>query len=215
MKLLSPKIKESIYTISELSRIYTISRATLTKLKNVNAKNLDQIQIKRFSKVDAKTREKLTELINNFIQTWNYPYWVKDVQDYISKEVKIEYPLQQIREIMKNWAKLSYKKCSSRPISVNLDKINLLRKIFWIDFTEKIDNNTLIANCDECVITRNTKQNYSWSKISSNKEFWNISFSENKSLIMTIFANGCWFLLISNNNTNSEIFEYYLKKLNY
>ena len=41
------------YTISELSRIYTVSRATLTKLKNVNAKNLDQIQIKRFSKVDA------------------------------------------------------------------------------------------------------------------------------------------------------------------
>ena len=32
---------------------------------------------------------------------------------------------------------------------------------------------------------------------------------------MTIFTNGCWFLLISNNNTNSEIYEYYLKKLNY
>ena len=94
---------------------------------------------------------------------------------------------------MKNRVKLSYIKCSSRSISDNLDKINLLRKIFWIDFADKIDNNKLIENCNECAITRNIKQNYSWSEISSNKEFWNISFSENKSLIMAIFANDCWF----------------------
>ena len=69
MKLLSSKIKESTYIISEFSQIYTVSRATLTKLKNVNVNNLDQIQIRKFSNVDARTRKKLIELINNFSQT--------------------------------------------------------------------------------------------------------------------------------------------------
>ena len=115
---------------------------------------------------------------------------------------------------MKNDVNLSYKRCSSRPSSINIDRINLMRKIFWINFADIIDNNALIANWDEWSITRNTKLNYSWSKSSFNQEFLNKSFAGNKSIIITIFANGWWFVLISNSNTNAEIFEFYLKKLN-
>ena len=214
MKMLSSKIKESKYSISELSRIYWVSRTTLTKIKNADIKDLKQIQTRNFSKTDAKTRRKLAELIENFDQTHEYPYWAKDVQNYLDSEINILYPIQLIRDIMKCDVKLSYKRCSSRPTSVDLSKVKLLRKLFWINFIEKVDTDTLIANCDEWAITRNTKQNYSWSKISSNKEILNASFSGIKSLIMTIFSNGWWFLLISNSTTNSMMFEYYLNKLN-
>ena len=214
IKLLSSKILEGKFTVSELSRIYSISRSVLIRLKNKGMKNVEQIPLRKFSKVEIKTRNKLKEMISAFDNTWSYPYWVEDVQKYLYDELKIDYPKKLISDIMKNDVNLSYKRCSSRPSSINIDRINLLRKIFWINFADIIDNNALIANWDEWSITRNTKLNYSWSKSSFNQEFLNKSFAGNKSIIMTIFANGWWFVLISNSNTNAEIFEFYLKKLN-
>ena len=92
IKLLSSKILEGKFTVSELSRIYSISRSVLIRLKNKGMKNVEQIPLRKFSKVEIKTRNKLKVMISAFDNTWSYPYWVEDVQNYLYDELKIDYP---------------------------------------------------------------------------------------------------------------------------
>ena len=54
-KLLSLKLKETNFNISELSRIYNVSRSTLTKLKN-HIDDIEQLQSIRISKINQKKR---------------------------------------------------------------------------------------------------------------------------------------------------------------
>ena len=71
---------------------------------------------------------------------------------------------------MKNDLELSYKKCATRPNNDDLNRIKILRSMYWIQFTEVLQNNTLVINIDEWVISSSTKNNYSWSINGQNKE---------------------------------------------
>ena len=73
---------------------------------------------------------------------------------------------------------------------------------------------TLVINWDEWSINRNTKYNYSWSRIGINKEFKNSPLTGSISLIISIFSNGLWYAILTNSTANSEIFTYYLIKMN-
>ena len=152
--------------------------------------------------------------IKSYYEDWDHPFWIKDVQSALNEELKNEYPYQLIRHIMKNDLMLSFKRWASRSNIFDHDKVFLLRKLFWIKFAQELNSDILLANCDECSITRDTKQNYTWSRINSNKETKNVVFSQSLSLILTIFSNGCWFLMLSSSSTNSLTFSYYLYKIN-
>ena len=54
---------------------------------------------------------------------------------------------------MKNDANLFFKRWASRPAAFDSDKITLLRKIFWVDYSEEINDYILLENWDECTIT--------------------------------------------------------------
>ena len=44
---------------------------------------------------------------------------------------------------MKNYLELSYKKYATRPNNVDLNRVKTLRSMYWIQFTEALQNNTL------------------------------------------------------------------------
>ena len=115
---------------------------------------------------------------------------------------------------MKIDLRLSYKRCLSRPKIADINKIKLWRKLFSLKFLSEINPKSLIANWDECSINRNTKLNYSWSVIGMNKEIKNASLTGSISIIMSIFSNGCWFAMLWNTNTNSQVFLHYISKIN-
>ena len=71
---------------------------------------------------------------------------------------------------------------------------------------QAINSKILIANCDEWTLNRNTKVNYSWSRVGSNKETKNYWLIGSISIIMTIFSNGCWFVKITKSTITSEVF---------
>ena len=213
IKFLSSKIKESKLCLSELSQLFNIARSTLLKIKKAPWDSDNQILKRKFSKINIKEQKKVVKHIEKYCEACEDPFWIKDVQNSLKENFSTDYPYQLIRDIMKKDMRLSFKRVSSRPMIFDYNKIKILRTIFWIDFSQDLNENTLVANCDECAITRNTKQNYTWTKAGFNKEWNNISFKWSLSLIMTIFSNGWWFAQISNSSTNSQIFAYYLKKM--
>ena len=93
--------------------------------------NVEQTSWRNLPKVETKTRNKLKEMINDLNNIWNYPYWVEVLQNYLTDELKVMY-------LAYEW--YYEKRCSSRSYSIDIDKINLLRIIFWIKFADIIDN---------------------------------------------------------------------------
>ena len=87
--------------------------------------------------------------------------------------------------------------------------------MFWVEFSKALISETLILNIDEWVISRTTKNNYSWSIKGQNKEINNSPFTGSLSIILAIFSNGLWFLLATDSAINSTIFSHFIKKLEF
>ena len=101
---------------------------------------------------------------------------------------------------------MSYKKVQLRSNSIDKHKIRALMKYFALRFTENLNNHILLGNWYECLITRKTKTNHTWSRIGLNKKSQNVQFSRSLPIIMTIFSNRSWFILTTQSKINSEIF---------
>ena len=57
---------------------------------------------------------------------------------------------------------LSYKSVNPHPRFVDFDRLNWMRILFSIKFSQLMSHSTLLINIDEISIGRNTKVNYSW-----------------------------------------------------
>ena len=85
--------------------------------------------MEKYIKVETKN-----EMINDFNNTWNYPYWVELLQKYLTDRLKIEYLAYEW--YYENDVELSYKRCYTRSYSINVNRINSLRK--YIESTLQI-----------------------------------------------------------------------------
>ena len=65
-------------------------------MKN-NYEHASKLQIRRLSKVSAKTREMIWEKIKAYYETLSYPFRVKDVQKYLKSKFNTEHPVHLIR----------------------------------------------------------------------------------------------------------------------
>ena len=115
---------------------------------------------------------------------------------------------------MKIDLRLSNKRCLLRPKIADMNKIKLWRKLFSLKLLTEINQKSWVVNWDECFINRITKLNYSWSVIGMNKEIKLISNRINFYNYVNIFLNGCWFAMLWNTNTNSQVFLQYIFKIN-
>ena len=57
---------------------------------------------------------------------------------------------------------MSYKRVKSRPIKINLKKINNIRSLFTVKYLKEVSTETLMINEDESSLNREIKSNYSW-----------------------------------------------------
>ena len=65
---------------------------------------------------------------------------------------------------------LLFKRVQSRSNITDMNEVRLMRKLFSIKINNELNVKTLVINWDEWSINRNTKYNYSWSRIGINKE---------------------------------------------
>ena len=155
----------------------------------------------------------IEEAIEKYYWEQENPFTVRDIQDSLKFNKNISCSYHQIRKIIKDNLKLSYKRCNSRPTSIDMDKIKLMIMMFSIDITQELDRECLFISCDEWSINKHTKVNYSWTKVGINKEIKNSIFRGSASIIMALFSNECWFAMVSNKTTNTQVFIYFLMKM--
>ena len=210
LKSIIDKNKEKLTTISQT---YEISLSTLSKIKNTNNEMLEELPRRNFSKLNQREATLVKDAIEEYYLDQDLTITIKDIQKSIESKENISCSYQQVRKIMIEDSRLSYKRCLSRPIIVNMNKVKLMRKLFSLQITQELNSDSLLVNWDEWSINRHTKQNYSWPKIGTNKEVKNSIFSGSSPIIMSIFSNECWFAMISNATTNTQVFFYFLNRM--
>ena len=114
---------------------------------------------------------------------------------------------------MKIKLNFSYKRFKPRPNNIDLKRLEWIRRLFSIKFSQLVDSNTLIINIDESSIGRNTKQNYSWGIRGHPIETKVISIKGSISQWTALFSNGNWLSMITSKTFNSECFLLFLKHL--
>ena len=109
---------------------------------------------------ESRIKEKLIEFINNK----NTPFTTADIKHFASHELGVEVNASDILKLMKIKLDLSFKRVSSRPFSTNKDLIDLLKKVFCLEFGNLVEPESVIVNIDEATFSRSTKINYSWGR---------------------------------------------------
>ena len=137
----------------------------------------------------------------------------KEITNYSNLILDTTYSVKFIRGFMKKKVNLSYKEVKSRPISINMNKIKMIRNLFAVKFTQFISKDTLLINIDESSINRNTKLQYSWEFKGVPIESQNSLFVGSVSMVMAILSNGSWINFVINETINSANFSWFLKIL--
>ena len=137
----------------------------------------------------------------------------KEIKKYANLILDATYSVKFIRGFMKKKVNLSYRKIKSRLVSINMNKIKMIRNLFAVKFSQFISKDTLLINIDESSINRNTKLQYSWGFKGVPIESQNSLFVGSVSMVMAILSNGSWINFVINETINSTNFNWLLKIL--
>ena len=132
----------------------------------------------------------INEWIAEFIKLKTGCFTSKDVREYVREKLSVAIPLHQIRKHLKQREHLSYKKGSSRPISLNVPKLELTKQLFSIRLADQLSEIKMLANIDESAFNRDTKMNYSRLATGRSCSITNISFKGSINVISWITSNG-------------------------
>ena len=151
--------------------------------------------------------------IKEFIDAQKYPFTAIAVKSHLKLELNIDLSLLFIRKILKDELHYSFKRFSSKPTNIDLERLKKLRKIFAMKFNKCMNENTLVINVDESTINRSCKLNYSWSKKGQTSEFKNTIFQESLSVILAVSSDGKWLMGVKRNTINSDVFIQFMTNL--
>ena len=159
---------------------------------------------RKFVEIDQADEIVINNFLFEFIKTWIKPFTISDLCFNLNLKTGIGVPYHKIREIIKNKFYMSYKRSNSR-LKCFANRANFAtRCLFSIKFASILNENNLSVDIDEWSIGRSCKSYYSWGPKGCNIECQNINVVGNICLYLAICLNGCWFILITQNNINSN-----------
>ena len=97
--------------------------------------------------------------------------------------------------------------------SLDFQKLELVRSLFWTQFGKLMGFEDLIISIDETTINTGTHQAYGWSLKGKPREIGTVLVQGKVSIISTILSNGAWVLKLSNTNTNCDYFMEFVNDL--
>ena len=113
---------------------------------------------------DPNTESRIKEKFIEFINNKNTSFTTADIKHFASHELGVEANASDILKLMKSKLDLSFKRVSSRPVATNKDQIDLLKKVFCLEYGNLVEPESEIVNIDEATFSRSTKINYSWRR---------------------------------------------------
>ena len=151
--------------------------------------------------------------ISSYAEQNRWSFTWKDVKEHLMKFNGIWVSIDLIRRILKNKLHFSFKRCSSRPLTLNWRLLKLKKILFLVRLCKMINRCSVLANVDESILSKSTKANYSWSRKGESTNWSTIIFSGSISIVSTILSNGVSVKRAWQGTINSEIFIEYIEHL--
>ena len=82
----------------------------------------------------------------------------------------------------------------------------LTRILFNINISKIVANDHQLVNIDETSFSKGTKTNYSWTPMSKNGELLNSKYINFMNIVLAIFYNGNWIVMLTIDTLNEERF---------
>ena len=100
----------------------------------------------------------------------------------------------------------SFEKLSPKLRSLDFQKLESVRSLFWVQFGKLTGYTNLIISIDETTINSGAHHAYGWSPIGKPREIDAVVAQGKISIISAILSNGAWILKMSGANTNCDYF---------
>ena len=213
IELLGSKINESTLTSKQLSNQFGVFLSLINKIKHNDLFYLWRGRSNNPIKIFGKEKDLLINALKNFIDDADHAYNSIEITNYVNRILNKSYKPNYIRNLLKIELNMSFKRVKPRPNTINLEVLKASRQLFAIKFTQLISKETLLINIDETSFNRHIKNNYSWSYKGIPFEAKNIPFVGSINCIMSIWSNGSWLWLLTNQTSNSSKFELFLNHL--
>ena len=197
-------LNQTTAAIKEIAMNYNWSRSTVYNIRKHQQYYINGVFKRQFEKRTSCENRMLENFIDEYVDSHQTPWTVKDIRDYLYEKTKKIYPLHIVRRIMINNLQLSFKKISSRPITYHDEVLKEARILFSIRYSQLPSHKTLLINVDEASIGRSCKIEYSWSHKGESHECQKISIVGSLKLILAVASSGVWFWIASHENINSK-----------
>ena len=212
---LRSKMDQDKTSISELWQTYPISKSTLYSIKADSRIDLNKTKdVNAMHNLEEEANKNIEKIIKSYINEKKWVFTSKDIQFKLKTEDSINISSGKVRKLMKEKLNLSFKRINLRPLNIWLEKLKFWRLLFWIRFSKLINNDTLLINIDEWIISNKTRLNYSWSRRGESCEVQNNNFSGSISIIMAILSTRQWYWLVLQGTVDSDIFSLFITYLN-
>ena len=116
-------------------------------------------------------------------------------------------------KFMKTQMGLSFKRITSRSLSLDGERQHALKILFAVTLTKRIKNAKLLINVDESTLLKETKIKYTCALKGVSASAKNIKFSKLMNLVTWIWSSGSSYSAITKRTTNSNSFLWFLKHL--
>ena len=181
-------------TLSQIWQKFGVSFSTTRRIIKQFSLNIRRQEV--FSKIRWRKNidsHIMTEWISDFVRKQTGWFDSIDVQRYIKSKLLIFIPLHQIRKNLKRKEHLSFKKGSSRPVTLNTERLKLLKSLFWVKLSQKLPEIKMLINVDESSFGKDTTKNYSWLKTGKDCSIKNIKFKSSVNVISSMTTSGLSF----------------------
>ena len=151
--------------------------------------------------------------ISEYVKSISWRFTYLHVRRHILKNLSIPIPRHQICKHLKYNERLSYKKGSARPYTLDIKKLKLTKQLFWVKLAQSLTSIKIFINLDESTVSKDTKANYSWLKAGKHWSINNIVFGGSINLISYITTDGMAINLLKHWSSNAKILIKILKYL--
>ena len=153
-------------SMNQLSQLTGVNMSTIRRIMqdfNSNIVRSDIYKNIRWRKIIQS--KKVMQWISKFVSNQTGWFTAKDVQLQTKDQLLVSIPLNQIRKHLKNREGLSYKRGNPRPLNLDIIRVKLLRRLFWVRIAKNISEIKMMINIDESSVTRGTtKTIHGWEK---------------------------------------------------
>ena len=201
-------------SLSKICQRYGVSISTAKRIIKQFSSNIRRSEI--YSKIRCKKAifsSTVMDWISEYVKSISWRFTSLHVRRHILKNLSIPIPRHQICKHLKHNERLSYKKGSARPYTLDIKKLKLTKQLFWVKLAQSLPSIKILINLDESTVSKDTKANYSWLKTSKHWSINNIVFGGSINLISCITTDRLAINLLKHWSSNAKTLIKFLKYL--